>query len=92
MSLLSKLFGGKAEAKPVQGEDYNGFTIYPEPIAEGKTFRLCARIERDVDGELKSHQLIRADTIDGKDAAIDASRNKAKQMIDQLGDGVFNGT
>ena len=90
MSLLSKLFGGKSEPEAAKGEDYNGYLIYPEPMAEGKTFRLCARIEREVDGKLKTHRLIRADTIEGKDAAIDASRNKAKQMVDQLGDGVFN--
>lgn len=90
MSLLSRLFGGKAEPETPKGEDYNGFTIYPEPMPEGKTFRLCARIEREIDGELKTHRLIRADTIDGQQAAIDASRNKAKQMIDQLGDKLFD--
>lgn len=90
MSLLSKLFGGKSEPEVAKGEDYNGFKIYPEPIAEGRSFRVSARIEREVDGDLKTHTLIRADTIEDKAVAIEASSRKAKQMIDQLGDGVFN--
>lgn len=91
MSLLSRLFGGGSSGPSApQGEDYNGFTIYPEPIAEGKTNRIAARIEKQVGDELKVHQLIRADTIEDREEAVKASANKAKQMIDQLGDRVFD--
>lgn len=90
MSFLSKLFGGGGgAAEPPKGEDYKGFTIFPEPIREGKTFRLCARITGDVDGEVKEHRLIRADTLESEDAAIDAARRKAKQMIDEQGARLF---
>ena len=90
MSFLSKLFGGGASSEPPQGEDYKDFKIFPEPIREGKVYRLCARITGEIDGATKEHRLIRADTLESEDAAIDASRNKAKQMIDEQGARLFD--
>lgn len=89
MSLLSRLFGGGAPKAPV-GEEYQGFRIFAEPLKDGTRYRLAARIEQDVDGEIKVHQLIRADTLDSHEAAFAASLNKAKQVIDQQGARLFN--
>lgn len=91
MSLFSKLFGGGAGAKssgptPVE---YAGFNIFPEPVSGPGGFRIGARIEKTEDGETKSHLMIRADVINSEKDAIDASVNKAKQMIDQQGDAIF---
>ena len=90
MSFLSKLFGGgtKPADAPI-GETYEGMRIFPEPIKEGTTHRLCARIEMDVDGEVKEHRLIRADTFTSRDEAVAASTAKAKQMIDEQGKRLF---
>ena len=90
MSILSRLFGGGGNAEPPTSEDYQGFTITPEPIAEGNKYRLAARITREVDGETKEHHLIRADTLDSKGQADEAAIAKAKQMIDQMGLRVFD--
>ena len=91
MSLLSRLFGGggsaKSTAEPVSHE---GFKIYPEPIAEGGQHRIAARIEKEINGETKSHQLIRADTLNDAAAAADASIGKAKQLIDEQGERLFD--
>lgn len=91
MSLLSKLFGGgdKAAAKEAEPENYKGFNIFAEPISEGGQFRVAARIEKEIDGDLKTHQLIRADLINNRDEATTASTNKAKQIIDEQGDRLF---
>jgi hypothetical protein len=91
MSLLSRLFGrggGDAEG-PGDGEEYNDFMVYPAPIREGNIYRLSARITGEVDGAMKEHTLIRADTFQDKDEAIAASRAKAHQMIDQMGERLF---
>ncbi|MEO9825675.1 MAG: HlyU family transcriptional regulator [Paracoccaceae bacterium] len=91
MSLLSKLFGGggsKPEAKP---EEYEGFHITAQPVAEGPRYRIGALIEKEVEGEMKTHTLIRADTLDDLQSAKDASVGKAKQLIDQMGERLFNG-
>jgi len=85
MSILSKLFGGGPgpELDPVT---YKDFAIIPTPQKEGGGFRIAATIEKDG----KSHHLIRADVVEGKAAADDASVSKAKQMIDEQGDRLFD--
>ena len=92
MSLFSKLFGGSGGggAKPAEAVEYQGCKIFPEPIAEGGQHRIAARIEKEIDGETKSHYLIRADTLMDAEAAVEASVTKAKVLIDQQGDRIFD--
>ncbi|NIZ63113.1 hypothetical protein DL239_19290 [Sedimentitalea sp. CY04] len=92
MSFLKKLFGGSDAAAPKapEPEMYKGFAIFPDPIAEGKHYRLAARVEKEIDGELKIHKLIRADTLNSNEAAVEAAIQKAKVAIDQMGDRLFN--
>ena len=85
MSLLSKLFGGGGSAPEPKTETYQDFTITPNPAKEQGRYRIGALIEKDG----KSHQLIRADTLDDYDSAVTASVGKAKQMIDEQGDRLF---
>lgn len=90
MSILSKLFGGKGggagSTSAAPSEEHDGFTITPEPIREGNLFRVAARIEKDG----KVHHLIRADTLNDRDEAAATSLAKARQMIDEQGDRVFD--
>ena len=88
MSLFSRLFGGAQKSAP-EPETHKGFTIIPTPIREGSRFRVSARIEKEVGGEKKTHTLIRADVIDGEDAARETSVRKAVQMIDEQGEQIF---
>lgn len=91
MSFFKKLFGGgaAAPAEAAKPEVYQGFSIYPEPVAEDRQFRLGARIEKDIDGETKVHHLIRADTFSAREQAAAAAVQKAKVVIDQMGDRLF---
>lgn len=87
MSLLSRLFGSKSSESPAtEAYEYEGFRITPTPMKEAQGFRLCAIIEKEVDGVLKSHTLIRADTIADVQQCNEAAIAKAKQMIDQQGE------
>ena len=88
MSLFKKLFGGGG-APEVTAETYKDYRITSTPIAEGGTFRICALIEKDVEGETLQHKMVRADTVQGLQAAEEASLSKAKQVIDQQGDRIF---
>lgn len=92
MSLFSKLFGGGGgSSKPDHASvTYKDFTITPEPIPADGQHRLAARITKEIGGETKSHHLIRADTLASADAAADAAIDKAKIVIDQQGDRLFN--
>jgi len=88
MSLFKKLFGASAPPEPVF-ETYQGYRITATPQRDGSDYRIAATIEKEVDGETLVHNLIRADTIADLQAAEAASIAKAKQMIDQQGDGIF---
>lgn len=87
MSLFSKLFGGGASAP--EPETHEGFRIFSAPQKEAGGYRLGARIEKEVGGETKVHQLIRADVFQSADEAGAYAVAKAKQLIDQLGEDLF---
>jgi hypothetical protein len=96
MSFLKKLFGGgaaKPEEKPAGAEPvhHKGFDIIADPIREGSVYRIAARIEKDVDGERRSQRMVRADTTNILEEAVETSVFKAKQVIDQQGEGLFQG-
>ena len=89
MSFLKRLFGGgKSEvAKSVDGpsEEYEGYLIRSTPQNEGGQFRLCGIISKEIDGDLREHQLIRADMLPTADEAHKACFRKARQVIDEQG-------
>lgn len=87
-SFLSRLFGGSAPKipDPILHKD---FRIFPDPIREGAIFRIAARIEKDFGDQTRTHRLIRADTRSTAEEAAQASADKARQAIDQLGDSLF---
>ena len=90
MSLLSRLFGGTSNSpSKAPPELHDGFQITAEPMKDDGQYRLAARIEKEIDGELKSHHLIRADTFADPDQAAKAALAKAKQLIDQMGERLF---
>ena len=89
MSLFSKLFGGGGSPKAPGPVDHEGFKIFVAPIKEGSGYRLAARIEKEIGGEVKSHKVIRADVFNSEDEARQFSLAKAKQVIDELGEGLF---
>ena len=88
MSLFAKLFGigTSKEPEPAQPETYNGFTIRPDPMKAGPQWRISAHVEKDG----KTHHLIRADTLIDRDECAAVSVAKAKQMIDQQGERIFD--
>lgn len=91
-SFLSRLFGKSTPPEPAKNAEpilHNDFRIFPDPIKEGSVYRIAARIEKTVEGQVKTHQLIRADTRSTMDEATEASVAKARQAIDQLGDALF---
>lgn len=89
MSFLSKLFGGGGARPGPEPIEYEGYSIVPEPMSDAGGYRIAARIEKEIDGAVKTHKLIRADTLQSKEAADTASVNKAKQLIDEQGDRLF---
>jgi hypothetical protein len=88
-SFLSRLFGSAPPPPPADPIEHKGCRITPTPIKDGAVFRISAKVEKDFDGVTKTHTLIRADTAPSLEEATEASINKAKLAIDQLGDTLF---
>lgn len=91
MSFLKKLFGGGGDGgeTPAEVIEYNGYSIVATPQKDGGQFRLCGEITKEIDGEVKTHTLIRADIFPGEDSCKEATVRKAKQVIDEQGDHIF---
>lgn len=93
MSILSKLFGGGggSPAKPqAEPEHHKGFRIYPVPAKEPGGYRVAARIEKEVDGVVRSHRLVRADICDTETTAAEIAVRKAKSLIDERGESLLD--
>ncbi len=92
MSLFSKLFGNGKQSSPKASAMivHDGFRIAADPIREGSQYRVAATIEKEIDGETKTHRLIRADTLGDAESAAQASVDKAKKLIDEQGDRLFD--
>lgn len=90
---LKKAFSGTGGSEPgtVTGDaiEYNGYRITPTPIAESGQFRVSGVIEKDGEPD-KKHTFIRSDLVAGQDAACDFTVVKAKLIIDQMGDRLFD--
>ena len=92
--LLGKIFGGgensSAAPEPEEAVEYKGFTITVAPIKEGGQFKTAGMISKDLNGEQRSVQFIRADNHSDRQAAVDHSERKAQQIIDEQGEAVFD--
>ncbi|WP_299201499.1 HlyU family transcriptional regulator [uncultured Amphritea sp.] len=84
-SIFASAESGPKEPEALPSEEYQGFTITPAPIREDGGYRVNGLITK---GE-QSHRYIRADMLSSSDSCAEEMIRKAKQMIDQQGDGIF---
>ncbi len=82
--------GAQVEAPPVSAVEHKGYRILPAPYLNNTgSYQTAGTIEKDTPDGVKKHEFVRADTSDSRDAAVEHTISKAKQLIDQLGDGIF---
>jgi len=90
MSLFKKLFGGGAKSvAPTTDIEHQGYHIVATPMAEGSEFRICGVISKEIDGQIKQYEFIRADMLPSVEAANELTIRKAKQIIAEQGDRMF---
>ena len=95
MSWLSKLFGsGGSDASVGTGvgapeEEYKGFTITAVSMSAGSEYQLAGRIEKDVRGEVRRYDFVRADRFSSKDDAVAMAISKGRQIVDEQGEQMF---
>ncbi len=91
MSFLKRLFGaGGAGAAPAEEIVHEGYRIVATPQKEGDQFRLHGTISMEIDGEVKTHTLIRADLFPASDDCVTQTFVKAKQVIKEQGTRIFS--
>ena len=81
--------GGAKDSEPGEAVGYNGYTIRPAARTHGGEWLTSGLISKEIDGEPKEHHFTRAETHPSKEAADAFSIDKAKRIIDELGDRVF---
>jgi len=94
MSFWKSLFGGgsseSAEGKPSAPVEYNGFIIRAAPYKAEGQYQTAGIVEKDVNGVRKEHKFVRADRHASYDDAVEFSLAKARQIVDQQGERVFD--
>jgi hypothetical protein len=91
MSILKKLFGGaKPSAETPKTMEHKGYTIAATPYQEAGQYQTAGIITREVAGERREHKFIRADRFISKDEAIEFSLRKGCQIVDEVGERMFN--
>lgn len=93
---LKSLFGKRKSAdqgaKMGDAVEYKGYTIHPAPRKQGAHFHTAGLITKEFpEGERKQH-FIRADTHSSWDDACSHAVVKARQIIDQQGEKLFEET
>ena len=81
--------GSKGKSNSVTA-DYDGFLIVAEPQPNNGQWQVSGRIEKQIGETTKVHTFIRADTLPDEQAAANEMIRKAKMMIDQMGESLFD--
>ena len=82
--------GGKAQGKATASESYKGFDITAEPKRQGSSWVTAGVIRMTIEGVVKEHRFVRADTHSAEEDAVSFSIRKAKQIIDEQEKTLFN--
>jgi hypothetical protein len=98
MSFLKSLFGGRSVAesgdggKEILGDpvDYNGFIIRAAPFKSDEQYQTAGIVAKNVSGVHKEHRFIRADRHNTLNEALEFSLVKAKKLVDELGERMFD--
>jgi hypothetical protein len=97
MSLFKSLFGGQSSsggegATETLGEpvEYNGFIVRAAPFKSEGQYQTAGIIAKDVAGLRKEHRFIRADRHASLEEALSFSLLKAKKIVDEQGERVFD--
>jgi hypothetical protein len=95
MSFLKKLFGGgssgdSAPASPKKQVEHNGYVIAATPYKEGGQWQTCGTVSKTIDGVTREHRFIRADRFSDEEGAADHAILKGQQIVDQMGDRIFD--
>ena len=96
---FKRLFGGgdaegtgeTAVAPGAPDEEYKGVEIRAVPAKEGGQWRVAGTLTRTSGEETEMRRFLRADLMQSRDQAVSASIEKARLIIDQNGEMLWQG-
>ncbi|MDH3692150.1 MAG: HlyU family transcriptional regulator [Gammaproteobacteria bacterium] len=91
-SLFRKHTAAGHDDKLGEPVEYNGYTIRPAPRKQGSHFHTAGVITKEYPDGAKEQHFIRADTHSSWDDACAHAVMKARQIIDQQGERLFDQT
>ena len=88
---LKGMFAGGGGGDEPLGDpvEYNGYTIRAAPRREGSRWLTAGVVEKAFDDGVKEHHFVRAETHGDRDEAASFAILRGKQIVDDLGDGMF---
>ncbi len=90
---LKGLMGSGREDAPAaesgKAVEYKGFSIRPAPQRQGGQWLTAGIISKEFEDGAKEHQFVRADTYSSRDDAEECAVMKAKRIVDEQGDRMF---
>jgi len=96
MSMLKSLWdslmgkgGAGAEAMAAELVEYKDYRIRPTPYQAGSQYQTSGTIEKDFPSGTREHRFVRAESHPSREDAVEFSLIKARQIIDQQGDRIF---
>lgn len=92
LGFLKNLMGRAPRApQPAEPIAYKGYQIVATPREVAGGWSTEGIIRGEVAGQMREAVFIRADTCMSRDDAIGATHGKARKIIDERGDDVFDG-
>lgn len=94
-NFLRRLFSRSATGETPRAEatvEYKGYTITPEPEKVPGGWRVVGTISKDIAEARRVHQFGRADTSPDRDAIVALTVAKARRIIDDQADRIFDDT
>lgn len=92
--IFKSLFGGSDEGGKAKSQEvtvaYQDYLIIAAPQPANGQWQVSGRIEKQIGETTKTHTFIRADTLPDEAGAANEMVRKAKMMIDQQGDSLFD--
>ena len=92
LALLKKMFAKpQVQARTATPLEYKGLLIIATPRAVSGGWSTEGLIRENVAEQAREVAFIRADTCMSEQEAVAAAQNKARKIIDERGESVFNG-
>ena len=87
-----RLFGknDRAAEPETAAVEYKGFRIRAQPFEAGGQFQTAGTIEKDFADGKKEHYFVRAEKHSSADEAASFALIKARQIVDERGDRMFD--